>query len=418
LEDLAGIAFRIRKKGNKDPLDPSQIEENGELLSLMDEVGVIDQVKRNRLVELIRATRELAGIHLLYNWKFSLSPDAITWKEFRELLALWKKSPNPGSLTNWIEKHAIQLSLSRVDIESNVFEAMINAKENAASEAANAKLLEANAEHCTEAGRVLEMTCQFLGLPGMLNAERFKQFYGKSTYWIAFTKNDADRILREKEKTCVLALAQNASDSLAESLITALEPWDPWKFMAENAIASEARKKLLEEVISVLLPKAQAGFLSSLHSPEAVRRLQLPKEAICYTHLLFDQAYASLRPSLRDGLLAWFQDMEHNPNAIEQANDFLQLLVDALRNNSVTVAREGALTWISDAAFIASLWKVATEKRIQFRMLHLFLSNRKTLIDDGVDESLLPLTEELAVALPDFQKIPIKREIESRLDQK
>ena len=91
----------------------------------------------DRLIELVNATRALAGFRLQYNWKFALRPEAVTWKEFNELLMHWKQTPVPDTISaSRVTKQSEANSIGTADVEAGLFETMLNAKHNAASKAA------------------------------------------------------------------------------------------------------------------------------------------------------------------------------------------------------------------------------------------------------------------------------------------
>ncbi len=50
---------------------------------------------------------------------------------------------------------------------------------------------------------------------------------------------------------------------------------------------------------------------------------------------------------------------------------------------------------VSDEAFVKCLWGTVTSREIQYRMRMTFLQGRRVLIQNGVPEAFLPLTDEL-----------------------
>ena len=95
LESLIGMGYKIRQSERRRKGKDNEANDNADIKKVIDEVGGINQKQTERLIELLNATRTLAGFHLEYNWKFAFRPEAITWKEFYELLAQWKEAPVP-----------------------------------------------------------------------------------------------------------------------------------------------------------------------------------------------------------------------------------------------------------------------------------------------------------------------------------
>lgn len=123
----------------------------------------------------MNATRALAGFHLQYSFKFALRPEAITWKEFDELLAQWKEVPLLETISAWIARQSAANSIDPADIETDLFETFLNAKHNAASKAAEASTVDENATYCAEAKSLLTMIQQFLTLPEIVYSGTLRQ---------------------------------------------------------------------------------------------------------------------------------------------------------------------------------------------------------------------------------------------------
>lgn len=398
LDNLVGIGYKLKKDGPKRKLGGGVEFDNTDIEKLISEVGGINDQQAERLTQLINATRTLASFHILYNWRFALRPEALTWKEFQALLARWKERQLPDTLSAWISEHSIANSMERTDIENDLFETMLNAKHNAESEAANASTTGENAAHCAEAGMILKMTEQFLLLSYMLTADRFKRFYEKSTYWIAFRVNQADADLRLAEKQALHSILESSSDGLAPAILEALAPWDTWAFMPEDRDTFSLKRDLRKECADLLLPKVERAFIASLRQPECMRALSSAQDSMAFNYLLFSGDCIPWRTGVKNALLELVRNASNDQSEWEKANDFLRLLVEAAQNKSSNIGRESAVLIVADEEFVAALWRGVTSRHIQFRMLKSYLFNRNILVGMGVKEAVLPLTPELEAA--------------------
>lgn len=398
LESLIGIGCKIRKSERRRKGEDKKENDDADIKKIIDEVGGINQKQTERLIELVNATRTLAGLHLEYNWKFALRPEAITWKEFYELLAQWKEAPVPETISAWIVKQATANSMDQADIEIDLFQTFLNAKHNAASSAAEASTLEDNAARCAEAQSLLKMTEQFLSLPEMFTPERFGKIYEKSTYWIAFRVNPADAELRNAEQALLFSLLDRTSDDQAPAILETLKPDDRWAFTPEDAHTAQLKKTLRDECVARLLPKVERAFAVHLGRPESLRLLSTPEGSSSFRYMLFSPDRLPWGAVIRSALMDTVHNAKGDLNAYEKANDFLQLLVDAAGNRSNYIPRESAVSIACDREFIAALWLGVTSRFIQFRMLKSYLSKRDALVQLGAKEDDLPLSPELAKA--------------------
>ncbi len=398
LEALTGIGYQLLQIERRRKGEESKTNDKADIRKIIDEVGGINGKQAERLIALVNATRTLAGFQLQYNFRFALRPETITWKEFHGLSAQWRKASVPETISAWIAKQSAANSINPADIETDLFETLLNAKHNAASKAAEASTVEENATHCAEAKSLLTMTEQFLSLPEMFTPERFGKLYEKSLYWIAFRVNPADGELRDAERKLVYSLVDRASDDQAPAMLETLKPWDPWAFGPEDADTGRLKKELRNESVTRLLPKAELAFSAYLSRPESLRLLSTPDGSSSFRYMLFSPDRFPWGTVIRSALLKTMQDGKSDLNAFEKANEFLQLLVDAAGNRSNYIPHKSAVNIVGDREFIVALWQGAISKHIQFRMLKSYLSKREALLQLGTREDDLPLTPELSKA--------------------
>ena len=398
LESLIGIGYKFQRSERRTKGEDNKTDDNADIRKVIDEIAGINEQQAARLIELVNATRTLAGLYLQYNFKFALRPESVTWKEFYELLARWKEAPVPETISEWIAKQSVANSIDPADIETDLYETLLNAKQNAASEAAEAPTVEANATHCAEARSLLTMTEQFLSLPEMFTPERFGKLFEKSLYWIAFRVNTADSELRDAERNLIYSLLGRASDEQAPAILETLKPWEAWAFGPGDAETTQLKKELQNESVTRLLPKVEHAFAGYISRPESLRLLSTSEGSSSFRYILFSPDRFPWGTVVRGAVLETMQNARGDLNAYEKADEFLQLLVDAAENRSNYIPRESAVNIVGDREFIVVLWQAVTSRHIQFRMLQSYLSKREALLRLGVREDDVPLSPELAKA--------------------
>jgi uncharacterized protein YidB (DUF937 family) len=396
LDSLIGFGYKLRMGRHGRNLGDDDTNDNAGIKKVIDEVGGINEKQAERLFELVNAARTLGEIHLQYNFRFAHRPEAVTWKEFHGLLALWKQASVAETISGWISSQSAANSIDPSDIETELFETFLNARDSATSKAAEATTVEKNAALCGEAQSLLKMTDQFLSLPGLLGPERLGKLYGKALHWVAFRVNPADADLRAAERTLLYSLLDRASEDQAPAILEKFKPWELWPFGPVDAETARLRRELRDGGVARLLPKVERAFSAYINRPESFRLLSTPEGSLSFRYVLFFGDRLPWGAVIRDALLGTMQIAKSDDNAHEKANEFLQLLVDAAANLPSYIARDSAVSIVGDREFVAALWSGATSRPIQFRMVRSYLSKREALIQLGADEGDLALPPELA----------------------
>lgn len=397
LDRLVGVGYRLRKAEPKKKSGEDSSDENADIRKIIDEVGGITSEQAGRLIELIKTTRILAGQNLAYSWSFALRPEAVTWKEFYALSERWKQNQTPETLAAWIAEHANTRSIDSAELESDLFETLMNAGYNAASEAAEARTIEENAAHCAEAGNFLRMTGDFLALPGMLTAGRFAKLYERSLYWTAFRINQADAGLRQAELELIHSLIERA-DGHAPGMLDALRPSEEAASSTDNEDTAQLKTEIRRECVNRLLPRVEQAFIAYLARPESFRLLASPQGSAAFRFLLFSPQSLPWSGALREALFAVLNNAKNEANDFEKTTDLLQILVDASRNRSPYLSLHAAELLAKDRDFVLALWSGATSRHIQFRMQPSYLARRSVLMELGAREVDLPLSQSLTAA--------------------
>jgi hypothetical protein len=412
LETLIGVGYKVRESGRRNRGQMEEGPPDTDIRTIVSDLGGINEKQIPRLIELVKAARQLSGYNLAYNFKFALRPEAITWKEFYELEAQWKKVPKSTTLSTWISGQETANSIDTADIETELFDTLLNAKHTAESKAAESAAEQDNARHCVEANALLTMTEQFLELPDAFTPDRFGKLYGKSLYWIAFRVNQADRDLREAEKNLLYSLCDRATADNAPAMLETLKPWDEWTFTPEDSNVRTLKIELRDECVKRLQPKIDDALASYVKRPESVRLLSTSQGSNAFRYTIFSLDRIPWSPVVSDALFGMFLNAKEDEVAFEKASDFLHLLESAANERSNSIARGNAEKLIGNRGFVVALWQAATSRRIQFRMLQHYLHMRGALLKLGAKEEDLPLTDELAAAKGTTTTLPTEVDVD------
>lgn len=394
LDDLAGIGYQVNAQSSRRSAS-AQSSGDSEIENLIKEVG--ETSKGDRLIELIKATRSVAGMHLLYNWKFSFRPEPITWKEFESIVALWSRDQRPEVIVEWIAQQAGDTSIDSQRIEQDFLEALVRAKQEALSEAAANSSADEHAKNIDRAAKLLKMAVQYLTLRGMLTPERFEMLYGQAQYWIGFKMNEDDKVIREEEKTALESIVQQAPIEVVPGLLNVLAPWDPWAFAPDVDNTKALKEQLRDDLVKLVRPKMEQAVVEALKKSK-FSALALKKDMPSYAYVLLNPISLPWPEPIRQAMLAMAREAKTDLFRHEQVNDLLHLFLEIINDRTPSFSIDAIKTILKDHEFTSALWAGATSRAIQFRMLNLFLGYRSALIKVGVPEADLPLTPELQAA--------------------
>ena len=101
------------------------------------------------------------------------------------LQKIWSLEPNPNTLAKWITEHANERSIDTDDVETDLFDSIVNRRNlSRLQEAADTESLQGREEaKIKEAGLLLDLAEQFLLGLQKLTGDRFNKFYNQAFYW-------------------------------------------------------------------------------------------------------------------------------------------------------------------------------------------------------------------------------------------
>jgi hypothetical protein len=81
--------------------------------------------------------------------------------------------------------------------------------------------------------------------------------------------------------------------------------------------------------------------------------------------------------------------------------DFFFLLVQGLETGVDSIRQESIVKILFDHEFVGRMWKTVISRAVQWRMQINFIQGRALLIENGVSDDLMPLTDELQSRIRD-----------------
>lgn len=397
LEKEAGPLYELTRNRSPRLGTKEQGEENQSLRRLFDEVDIKDPATIARLTKLVEAARARASTNFRYMCEIASRPHAVTWKEFLGLRSVWVADPRPAVLASWIAKHAEERSITAEDVETELYEAIINRRNHCLSIAADSSSIEEHDAQLQEASVLLDMLKQYLSDLRKFSAPAFGKIYGQTSYWIGFRRNVSDKAMRERERALLLDLLSTASEGLSPRLLEPLIP-EGWHGGVDPSV-TELQNELRTGCLEVVAPRAANEAILLLGRVGGVQLLTEPKRFLGLKHCLFRPNSPIWDGDLRDKLLKAVAQGRSDFDVYMNVRNLFDLLVEGLQHGMDSIRREDFSSVLSDVPFVQCLWQTVTSKSIQYRMQITFLRARLLLIQNGVPEASLPLTEELRLRL-------------------
>ena len=384
-------------------------EKDQRLRELIGESGVKDGVTVERLVKLIEAVRSRSSFRFQYVCELAMRPHAVTWKEFRSFYAVWSTDRQASTLSNWIQRHSIERGVSVEDVENELFETIMTRRNECLSMAAESALTDQHDSSISEAGMLLELIRQYLRDLSKLDASRFKTLYGQSVYWIGFRKNSTDKALREQEERLLLELLFLASDRLSTELFEVVVPQDWHPGFGEG----DAEKRALNrKCLEMIAPKAAREAVAFITREGGIRSLSERGRFPAVKYCLLNSESPIWKTSLRDDFLGLIRQGRENLIICANVRDLFSFLVKELEHGIDSVSKKEFTAVLSNDDLVRYLWECITSRGIQYRMQMSFIHGRQILIQNGVSEALLPMTEELQRRLKEEESCPPTSETE------
>ena len=403
LEEEAGVVFSVIQDIRRREHPEKANDKNDSINALMVSVGITDTNAQANLIRLVEASRARTGMHFRYFCELTLRSPLMTWKEFEDLFAKWVEARSAETITKWIEAHVAMQHESLEAIEAEFFQTLVNARESAISQAIAEDTTEELDKRYERVRLLLTMMTQYLSVTHRVTAERLKVLLDKTSQWIAFRKNDSEKRQREEEETVLLTQLDSVNREEAIALLELMKPWNNWETFGSGPEELPLRDGLRKSATDRLLPKIYEALTEFLGEEHSVKQLSEPGRYMAFKYVLYGRNMLPWKEDLNTRISEMLEAAPTRVSDYENAKELLRLTLEAavMRRNDIDV--EGVRKLLLDHVFVRDLWAAVTSRSIQWRMQLNLLTTRKQLLDYGVPDYDLPLTEELLGRMPEFE---------------
>ena len=359
---------------------------------------------------LIEQCRNKASEEVRYQARFALSPDCITWREFREFFDQWKISKTPETIRGFVAERSMSLRSPIEIIEIELLDTIISHHSNLLEKACNVTAQATHLQIMVDALDNLDLLRQSIVSGSnacVLNSQNMFDIWGRLlslfARWRHFTTNLRESELRTKETKTLLEIASAINDPL--KLYGRLEPWSDRRHLGDarsaklnEAFVSQISECLEAQAIEAALALAlDSGGIDKLRTRDghmAARYFLTAPGSPCFTKAVLKQHLMNLVEA-RHGTL----------DARQNALDWLEILIEALQHGDNFCRSEQRRSFFKEHMdFVELLWKSAVSLPSQYRFLSSIVKLREQLIEGGVSETILSVPDWLSVTVTDYQR--------------
>lgn len=353
-----------------------------------------------RIRALIKAWRDslptISGEGLRYQATFTISPQSITWGEFKAFLVSWRSSRKNELLLEFVTERGRSSAQPRSNVSAELVDAVIGHYAAVLEHAAQVQVREAHRALIDEASDILDLA-RFVfidrGLPHLNSDLLFPgwtRFRSVVLQWLHFTSNQGEAQLRAKEVRFLSEFASSLNRPL--DVYEVLKPWegveDSWD-QRESDLKEAFSSSLLGEILDDVCEKV----LEHVRAPGQLKRIRTT-DTLALRHLLCSPDSPLFTGDRKASVVAALEERRDGTFVAEDAIDYLSILLSALRYRDPICPPDERQKFIVDHSdFMALLWDLVISRPSQFRGLGSLRKMRDTLIANGIDKELLPAPE-------------------------
>lgn len=163
--------------------------------------------------------------------------------------------------------------------------------------------------------------------------------------------------------------------------------------------------------MAVVAPKAAKEAISFMTRDGGIQSLTERDRFAAVKYCLFKSDSHVWKTDLRDEFVALIRRGTTDFKIYSNVSDLFDLIVRGLRrdiDSTIGLSDIGAL--LSDQEFVKALWDTVTSKAIQYRMQMSYIEGRQLLVQNGVPEDILLLTDELKLRAEEAARLRADRQ--------
>lgn len=385
-----------------------------ELRLLLEEFPEL-KPRKERIELLVGAWREevpaVPGERIRYQAMFSLTPHYITWGEFKQFFVKWRSDKLVSLVADFVTDRISASEARPESVQSELSDTVLSHYSTVLETASGVQEKAVHQKLVDEANDTLDLFLQSVtGQQPVCALSReqliklFERLRGIAMQWRHFDANDGEPELRAKEVQTLIDLGGVANDPM-----TIYEKLSPGRSQDSffDQRDGDLRNAMIEDLRAVFEPMARTAALSYVTVPGQIRKLRSRDEGRA-VRLLLTSPKSPFFAAHKADLVAAFKARLKSPGVVEDAGDYLSLLLSALEHGDQVIATAAERqNFIKEhPEFMRLIWELCVSEPSQFRMLKGLREQRATLIKTGIADADLMQPQWLKVTTTDLKSQP------------
>lgn len=371
---------------SKDNKHKNNIDELVVLLqNICKEVGIEDEIEKNRTIEIVKAICTFSNIlsaePLKYHAFLTERPHSVTWKEYDAFYKAWKANPKASTVKKWLEKHTSDRGDSQDRIFLELYKASITKRLIFLERAANttiAKELESYAKDAQNTLKLLDILSFRLGgftnEPPLLGSSHFKLVLDMIGKWIHFRNQPVYVTMRAKERKFLLKIAEKSSIE-PEVLLECLSPWSS----LAHSFDHEGFRVLVEELVQIIEPRVAKKFIRRFTVNGGINSLWEKQKHNAERYVLFRKNSPMWSKGPRVKFLKIAKNASKNRIVQENLIEFILMLSEGIKGIPRILSEPQLRDLINDKEIIDAAWIGALKNPLNPRVFSTFKKVHKEL---------------------------------------
>jgi hypothetical protein len=392
----------LRTSSEEQQLEAAYIKE---MLDKFPELEV-NRERNSRIISAwIRLISKQNDERIRYQAQFAWNPDCITWGEYKQFFATWRKRKSLESIDSFIRERtrATESRYERVRAEFHQtvlghYSTILETATEVGTAYEHSELMEQAEDSLQLLVKVLAQNVHQPDLPMSELRELWERLLAIAIQWIHFASNAKEPQLRDSEALALIALGER----LADNAFLVHKINDQQRSVRKQSVfGSVQARALCQRLMTHFAQGAGIEALQVIATPGALTAIVQSDDQQGIKYLLtspMSPLYGNLKPSLMECLAK----RKATKLQVSDAKEFLEWHLLSLNHLDPASRTHEARAQFIDAHqdFFALLWDLSTSVPSQYRMLESLRDMRAKLIALGMQEASLPVPAWLIESQP------------------
>lgn len=305
-----------------------------------------------------------------YRIHISEFPHCVTFKEYREFLNAWDKSPTTATVDKWMSTHSDKIDMAKRDVYLELLDITLKLRDSYMGQAADASLGKEQKHLLNSSDSLLNLLEQLVFDLGDLSAEsksfgeeQLEQIFSTLRRYLSWTNTKEYRAARIREKKVLRRLVLEWGGDLTP-IIKVLH-----SLSASSVGSNKATREFTAELNASVSPRYAKQILAGFRDREFVGRIMRREYDSSNIEKILLDATGPLWKGLRRDVLKLLGEVKDNADIQLNAVNLFYWFDDKLKSGAGSSQAKEMENIFKDKQLCLALWKAATATPINPRFV-------------------------------------------------